>query len=61
MPALGTVTMMAFTYNIANGLTVGLLLHPLMKLAAGRPREVKGAAWALGLLCLAYYVLGAPH
>jgi AGZA family xanthine/uracil permease-like MFS transporter len=61
VPALGTVTMMAFTYNIANGLTVGLLLHPLMKLAAGRGREVPAAAWVLAALCLAYYALGAPH
>jgi AGZA family xanthine/uracil permease-like MFS transporter len=61
VPAFATIVMMAFTYNIGNGLTVGLLLHPLLKLAAGRAREVKGGGWALGAICLAYYVLGAPH
>ena len=53
--------MMAFTYNIANGLTAGLLLYPLLKLAAGRAHEVKGGAWALGAICLSYYLFGALH
>jgi AGZA family xanthine/uracil permease-like MFS transporter len=61
VPAFATIVMMVFTYNIANGLTAGLLLHPLLKLAAGRAREVKGGAWALAALCLSYYVFGAPH
>jgi len=61
VPAFGTIVMMVFTYNIGNGLTVGLLLHPLLKVAAGRGREVKGGAWMLAALCLAYYVLGTPH
>jgi len=61
VPALATIAMMAFTYNIANGLTAGLLLHPLLKLASGRAREVAGGGWALFALCLAYYVFGTPH
>ncbi len=27
-PAFATIVMMVFTYNIANGLTAGLVLHP---------------------------------
>jgi AGZA family xanthine/uracil permease-like MFS transporter len=61
VPALSTVAMMVFTYNIANGLTAGLLLHPLLKVAAGRAREVKGGGWALFALCLSYYLFGTPH
>jgi AGZA family xanthine/uracil permease-like MFS transporter len=61
VPALATIVMMAFTYNIGNGLTVGLLLHPLLKLAAGRVREVKAGGWALFALCLSYYVFGVSH
>ena len=61
VPALATIVMMAFTYNIANGLTAGLLLYPLLKLAAGRAHEVKGGAWALGAICLSYYLFGALH
>ncbi len=61
VPAFATVTMMVFTYNIANGLTAGLVLHPLLKLAAGRRREIHPGAVALGALCLVYYLFGLPH
>jgi AGZA family xanthine/uracil permease-like MFS transporter len=61
VPAFATIAMMAFTYNIANGLTAGLVLHPLMKLLAGRGREITGGGVALALLCLVYYVFGLPH
>jgi AGZA family xanthine/uracil permease-like MFS transporter len=50
-----------FTYNIANGLTAGLVLHPLMKLLAGRWREVRTGSVALALLCVVYYAFGLPH
>jgi AGZA family xanthine/uracil permease-like MFS transporter len=61
VPAFATIVMMVFTYNIGNGITAGLLLYPLLKLAAGRAREVKGGAWVLGAICLSYYVFGALH
>ena len=61
VPAFVTIVMMVFTYNIANGLTAGLVLHPLMKVLAGRTREVKTGGVALAALCLVYYVFGLPH
>ncbi len=61
VPAFATIAIMVFTYNIANGLTAGLALYPLVKVAAGRIREVKPGAWALAALCLTYYVFGMPH
>jgi AGZA family xanthine/uracil permease-like MFS transporter len=61
VPVFATIVMMLFTYNIANGLTAGLVLHPLLKLAAGRRREIHPGGWALAALCLLYYVLGLPH
>jgi adenine/guanine/hypoxanthine permease len=61
VPALATIAMMLFTYNIANGLTAGLVLYPLFKVLAGRWRELSGGAVALGLLCLVYFVFGLPH
>lgn len=60
-PAFATIVMMVFTYNIANGLTAGLLLHPVLKLAAGRAREVNAGMLVLAGLCAAYYVFGLPH
>ena len=61
VPAFATIVVMAFTYNIANGLTAGLVLHPLMKLTAGRWREVRGGSIVLAMLCLVYYVFGIVH
>jgi AGZA family xanthine/uracil permease-like MFS transporter len=61
VPSFVTIAAMIFTYNIANGLTAGLTLYPLFKLAAGRARELKPGAVVLALLCLVYFVLGLPH
>ena len=61
VPAFATITMMVFTYNIANGLTAGLVLYPVVKLLAGRHRELSAGAVVLGLACGAYYVFGLPH
>ena len=40
VPAFATIVMIVFTYNIANGLTAGLILHPLFKAATGRWRNI---------------------
>ena len=61
VPAFVTIVMMVFTYNIANGLTAGLVLSPLLKLAAGRWREIKAGSAILAVLCAAYYAFGLPH
>jgi len=61
VPAFVTITMMIFTYNIANGLTAGLVLYPVMKLLAGRAREINGGSIVLAALCLIYYLFGLPH
>lgn len=61
VPAFTTIIVMMFSYNIANGLTAGLILHPLFKLLVGRWQEVKSGSIVLALLCLVYYVFGLPH
>jgi adenine/guanine/hypoxanthine permease len=61
VPAFTTVVVMVFTFNIANGLTAGLLLWPIVKVLAGRWREVRGGAVVLALLCAVYYAFGLPH
>ncbi len=60
-PAVISVVMMVFTYNIANGLTAGLIVHPLLKLATFRWREIHPGAAVLAALCVAYYIFGRPH
>ena len=61
VPAFVTITMMIFSYNIANGLTAGLVLYPVLKLLTGRWREISGGSVVLAVLCLVYYIFGLPH
>jgi AGZA family xanthine/uracil permease-like MFS transporter len=61
VPAFVTIVMIVFTYNIANGLTAGLILYPVLKAATGRWRELHPGAVILGAACLVYYVWGLPH
>jgi AGZA family xanthine/uracil permease-like MFS transporter len=61
VPAFVTIVMMVFTYNLANGLTAGLLIYPVIKVAAGRVADVKPGAWVLAGLCSSYYVFGMVH
>ncbi|TDU66177.1 AGZA family xanthine/uracil permease-like MFS transporter [Prosthecobacter fusiformis] len=61
VPAFATIVMMLFTYNIANGLTAGFVIHPVLKVAAGRGRELNAGMWVLAGLCAAYYTMGLVH
>ncbi|HEY9793311.1 MAG TPA: NCS2 family permease [Candidatus Obscuribacterales bacterium] len=61
VPAFATIVMILFSYNIANGLTAGLILYPLFKLLSGRARELRPGSIVLAAMCLVYYVFGLPH
>jgi AGZA family xanthine/uracil permease-like MFS transporter len=61
VPAFLTITMMVFSYSIGNGLTAGLALYPVVKLLAGRGRDLSAGSLALALACALYYVFGLPH
>lgn len=60
-PAVVTIAMMVFSYNVANGLTAGLLLHPLLKAITGRASETSAGGWLLAALCASYFLVGLPH
>jgi AGZA family xanthine/uracil permease-like MFS transporter len=61
VPAFATIVLMVFTYNIANGITAGLVLYPLVKVLAGRARELNRAQIVMGGVCALYFVFGLPH
>ncbi len=61
VPAFVTIALMVFTYNIGNGLAAGLVLHPLLKLATGRLREITLGSALLGVACVVYFAFGLPH
>jgi AGZA family xanthine/uracil permease-like MFS transporter len=57
VPAFLTITLTAFTYNLGVGMTAGLVVYPVLKLATGRAREVPPGLWILALLALAFYLV----
>jgi len=52
MPAFMTIVMMPFTYSIANGISFGLVLYPLLKLITGRQKEVHWIVYVLAILVI---------
>jgi AGZA family xanthine/uracil permease-like MFS transporter len=56
LPAFAVVTLMCFTFNIAIGITAGLVLYPLCKLVAGQSAQIKPGLWALAALSLMFFV-----
>lgn len=51
-PAVGTIAMMAFSYNIGFGMATGLVMYPLFKLVTGRVKELHPAVWVLFVISL---------
>lgn len=56
LPAFLTIAMMPFTYSIANGISAGLVVYPLLKLATGRGREVHWIIYVLAILVIVRFV-----
>ncbi len=56
LPALATIALMSFTFNIGIGITAGLVLYPMFKLVAWRAREVPAGLWVLSALSLMFFV-----
>lgn len=55
-PAFLTIVMMPFTYSIANGVSAGLVLYPLLKLITGRPKDVHWIVYILAILVVCRFV-----
>jgi adenine/guanine/hypoxanthine permease len=49
-PAFVTVVAMPLTFSIATGLSFGVITYTVVKLAAGKHREVSIVLWALTIL-----------
>jgi adenine/guanine/hypoxanthine permease len=60
-PAIATMTLMSFTYNIGFGMAAGFVLYPIFKLVAGRGRELTAGVWvlfAVSVLLFVFYPYG---
>ncbi|MCM3086446.1 NCS2 family permease [Bhargavaea ginsengi] len=49
-PAIFLIAMIPFTQSIADGVAVGFILYPLLKLASGRAREVATPLYVIAVL-----------
>lgn len=56
LPAVATIALMSFTYNIAFGMTAGFVLYPLFKMVAGRTRELSWGSWVLFALSALFFI-----
>ncbi len=55
-PAIATMVLMSFTYNIGFGMAAGFVLYPIFKLVAGRGRELTAGVWVLFAVSVILFV-----
>ena len=56
IPSFLTITLMVFTYNIGIGMTAGLFSFVVLKLLAGKGRDVAPGMWVLAILSLSFFI-----
>ncbi|MEU3255796.1 NCS2 family permease [Streptomyces sp. NPDC006997] len=59
IPAFVTMVMMPFTYSITNGIGMGFITFVVLRLAAGRSREVPVAMYVVAAVFAFYYLMPA--
>ncbi|MEU3985537.1 NCS2 family permease [Streptomyces sp. NPDC026672] len=59
MPAFVTMVMMPFTYSITNGIGMGFITFVVLRLAAGRGREVPVPMYVVSAVFAFYYLMPA--
>lgn len=57
LPAVVLAVATPFTFSIATGIGLGFITHAVVKVVAGRGREVAGAVWLIGGASLLRFVL----
>ncbi|MBD2357281.1 NCS2 family permease [Tolypothrix sp. FACHB-123] len=57
IPAFLMILMMPITFSLANGLAIGLIAYPLMKLFQGKIREISPTLMFLGLASVLFLML----
>jgi len=57
IPAFITLLMMPLTYSIANGIALGIVTYPIVKLLSGKGKQIHWFTWILAILFVLYLVL----
>lgn len=60
LPAFFTIAIMPFSYSIANGIAVGIIFYPIVKLATGKYKEVHPIIYILAVLFIFRFIM-LPH
>lgn len=59
IPAFVTMVMMPFTYSITNGIGMGFVTFVVLRLAAGRGKEIPAAMYVVSAVFAFYYLMPA--
>ncbi len=58
LPAFITIAMMPFTYSISDGISAGFIIYPIVKLVAGKGKEIHWLVYVLGALSVVHLFPG---
>ncbi|MGJ8454787.1 NCS2 family permease [Pseudothermotoga sp. U03pept] len=56
VPAFITLLMMPLTYSIANGIALGIITYPIVKVFSGKAKQVHWLTWILAVLFVLYLI-----
>ncbi|WHY67739.1 NCS2 family permease [Neobacillus sp. SuZ13] len=56
-PALLIIVLIPLTYSIADGMAIGFILYPLMKLLMGKGKEVHPALYLIAILFISNFII----
>jgi AGZA family xanthine/uracil permease-like MFS transporter len=56
LPAFVVIISMPFSYSIATGIALGFIFYPLVKLLAGKAKEVKPTVWVLAVIFVLRFI-----
>ncbi|MEM5010057.1 NCS2 family permease [Niallia taxi] len=60
-PSIFIIAMIPFTYSIADGMAIGFILYPILKIALGKAKEVSLPLYFISSLFLINFVLQYTH
>ncbi|MES1038712.1 NCS2 family permease [Peribacillus simplex] len=58
IPAIMIITIIPFTYSIADGMAFGFILYPFLKLVTGKAREVSAPMYVSAGMFIIYFIIG---
>lgn len=57
LPAFMTIIAMPLTYSISNGIALGFIIYPLLKLFTGKGKDVHWLVYVLGVVFVFYFIV----